>query len=399
MSNKILIIDDDLEFGQLLQGVFEQAGHQVHVASRAEEGRSLLEGDAVDLVVTDLRLPNASGIDFLREIRAANIRVPVIMVSGYLDDDGIRELIREGIDGIFMKPLNIFSLLKKATELLEKGPSLDLEDGGIDAEHAVAGIRGLSTRGQAFIKRVEEAKGFRRNLLLIGPPGTPFEEVGREIVEKAEPRQRCLSLKPENLTSERLAEVFTDERPDDPITLLVLGGDSLSDAQAEALIDFADEHGGAAGQLRLIVCLSESVESLYDEERISEDLYMFLGTNELVIPPLKEMPEDLEDLIKREISAHSDDVRFDSNLRKLILEHPWPENLVEARAVIVRAFNLASPLSPRLKHFQAALNPSTAPALSEMAAADTSLERFLRQEKRRYETALDLIRGATTGAE
>ena len=120
MSKRILIIDDDIEFSRLLTGVFEQAGHEVLSVVDAEAGLATVESEPVDLVVTDLRLPEQSGLDFIRSVRAVNENMPLVMVSGFLDDDAIRDLIRHGASGIFMKPLNIFSLLKRANQLLEK---------------------------------------------------------------------------------------------------------------------------------------------------------------------------------------------------------------------------------------------------------------------------------------
>ena len=78
-------------------------------------------------------------------------------------------------------------------------------------------------------------------------------------------------------------------------------------------------------------------------------------------------------------------------LRTLLLTHDWPENMVELRAVIVRAVTLAQPLEPQVRHFAAALNPDKAadPSLND---ARSTFERFLIQEKKRYESALDLLR-------
>ena len=73
-----------------------------------------------DIHAEDAPTPKGDDLrEFLGKLREQGIHLPVIVVSGFLNDEAIRELIRDGVEGIFIKPLNIFSLLKKASEILE----------------------------------------------------------------------------------------------------------------------------------------------------------------------------------------------------------------------------------------------------------------------------------------
>ena len=119
MSKKILILDDDVDFNTLLTDVFNQAEYEVISAHDPQEALNLIQEEPVDVIVTDQRMPNLSGVEFFREIRSIHGNLPIIMVSGYLDSDTMRDLINNGVSGIFLKPLNIFSLLKRTSELLE----------------------------------------------------------------------------------------------------------------------------------------------------------------------------------------------------------------------------------------------------------------------------------------
>ena len=163
MSKSILIVDDDQDFSDLLKGIFQQAGYTVHTAFSADQGFDLLEKTRIDLIVSDHRLPGGiTGTEFLNQLRKRGINLPVIVVSGFLNDEAIRELIRDGVEGIFIKPLNIFSLLKKASaviEEMEKGGASGQEGAGEEDARRIGGISGESARGRDFISRARHAAG------------------------------------------------------------------------------------------------------------------------------------------------------------------------------------------------------------------------------------------------
>ncbi len=120
MPHHILILDDDQTFNDLLSDVFNQGGYQVESFLQPKEALKTFGDNDFDLVVTDHEMPGLSGVEIVRKIRALDKDMPIIMVSGKLDEASIRELINEGVNGIFLKPLNVFSLLKKTGELIEK---------------------------------------------------------------------------------------------------------------------------------------------------------------------------------------------------------------------------------------------------------------------------------------
>ncbi len=396
MSKCILIIDDDQDFSELLRTIYQQADYTVHTALSAESGFEILHEHPIELIVSDHRLPGGiTGTEFLAQLREKGIDLPVIVVSGFLNDEAIRELIRDGVSGIFIKPLNIFSLLKKTADILEEHEK-QLVKMGRDAAsdspvimQSIGRIEGLSSKGKVFLQQARRAATFKRNLLLIGPRGTQFEEIARDVVTLAEKPQRCVILSPGSVNKQRLDNLFEGEDGDSPITLILTETEKFSPEEVELLVDLGDEKGGGDGLLRMILCLSQSVEDLYDSELIDEDLYLFLGTNELRVPDLKSMPEDLLAIAKAEIEESSADAKFDMKLRTLLLSHDWPENMVELRSVMLRAITLAQPMAPQVRHFEAALKGGTED--QAMDDARSTFERFLIQEKRRYEAAQNLL--------
>ncbi|MFO7724801.1 MAG: response regulator, partial [Oceanipulchritudo sp.] len=217
MDKRILIVDDDQGFGDLLKGVFEHAGYAVHLCLNAEAALDLMDREPVDLLVTDQRLPGRlNGTDLIRGFREKGLEIPVIVISGYLDNDAIRGLIRDGVEGVFIKPLNIFSLLKKASEVLEERPRTPRAGEGTSEpvesrsspEGGIGRIAGLSEKGKHFVEKAREAASFKRNLLLIGPPGTLFEQIGRDIVASSGGTERCLTLQPGDAGTDDLENLF-----------------------------------------------------------------------------------------------------------------------------------------------------------------------------------------------
>lgn len=401
MKKRILIVDDDQGFGDLLKGVFEQAGYAVDYCLDAESGLERIRNESFDLLITDQRLPGESnGIELIRQFRDLGISLPAIMISGYLDNDSIRHLIREGVEGVFIKPLNIFSLLKKASEVLEARahqpagaaaePAAGEAASGGDA--AIGHILGLSEKGQRFLERAREAATFRRNLLLIGPPGTLFEQIGRDLVAASPVPARCISFNPGEITPEAVERLVSGDQAGEPLVLIILQTEELETEEVARLIDLMDRNGGSGGSIRMIFALQESVEDLYDAGRIDEEFYLFLGTNELRVPALRDMPEDLLEITRREIAEQTHKgPSIDAKLRSLLLEYEWPDNLLELRSVIVRAISLSHPMPPVLKHFQAVLNRA-GPEEDSEAGFRSSLERFLTEERKRYRSALAILR-------
>jgi DNA-binding NtrC family response regulator len=111
MPKKLLILDDDSDFNSLLTDIFEQADYEVTSIEDPLVAVEVFQETHFDLVVTDHKMPEMTGTEFMKKIKEIRPSTPVIMVSGYLENDAIRDLISDGVGGVFLKPLNIFSLL------------------------------------------------------------------------------------------------------------------------------------------------------------------------------------------------------------------------------------------------------------------------------------------------
>lgn len=191
MGYSVLILDDDADFNSLLTDIFEQADYIVTSMTDPLEAVDAFRDTDYDLVVTDHKMPEMTGVEFMKVIKQIKSDVPVIMVSGYLENDTIRELISEGVGGVFLKPLNIFSLLERTAELIEEAKKVesasDRGAGELDAD-AGTGL-GFSFRSfpckagasAAFAERLYSLRNFKSTLSLIGEPGMQFHRICEDI--------------------------------------------------------------------------------------------------------------------------------------------------------------------------------------------------------------------------
>ena len=117
---RIVLLDDDPDFTGLLTDIFRQSSYVTVSFTDSLAAIKALRSEPFDLLITDHRMPGMTGEVLVRELRKTHAEMPVIVVSGFLDNDTIRELIRDGVGGIFLKPLNVVNLLKRTATLLNQ---------------------------------------------------------------------------------------------------------------------------------------------------------------------------------------------------------------------------------------------------------------------------------------
>ena len=120
-SRRILVVDDEENIGRSLRMILEREGYQVNSLKSAAELRSFPERARMDLFLLDVRLPDASGIDLLRELQAAEIPGPVIMISGHATIADAVEATRAGAFDFLEKPLGRDRVMVAVKNALEQG--------------------------------------------------------------------------------------------------------------------------------------------------------------------------------------------------------------------------------------------------------------------------------------
>lgn len=118
MSKEILIVDDEEGILDLLTMLFEEENYTVHQASSGQEALALLKKNTlIDVVLSDVRMPNGNGIDLMKEIKAINMKKPLVcMMTGYAEVEE-EELMSMGAEKVFRKPFNMDELLMTIKDL------------------------------------------------------------------------------------------------------------------------------------------------------------------------------------------------------------------------------------------------------------------------------------------
>lgn len=112
---KVLLVDDQEDFRQLMKFWLESKGYSVLTASNGKSTIKLIKKEPPDILFLDLRMPLMDGAETLKRIRKSNKDLPVIVISAYVDDPGIKDMLSYGISGIFYKGKNF----EEALPLLE----------------------------------------------------------------------------------------------------------------------------------------------------------------------------------------------------------------------------------------------------------------------------------------
>ena len=116
----ILVVEDDKNLRRLMEAVLTQNGYYVLCASDGKEALDLLESVYVDLIISDIMMPNLDGYSLTRELREANYKIPVLMVTAKDDFEDIKKGFRSGADDYMVKPLNIEEMVLRVSAILRR---------------------------------------------------------------------------------------------------------------------------------------------------------------------------------------------------------------------------------------------------------------------------------------
>jgi DNA-binding NtrC family response regulator len=420
MNKRILIVDDEATIRFSLAEALSEVGCTVDTAETGEEALKLFADAQHHLVVTDLKLPQLSGLELLQTWRQLGFRVPVIMMTAYGDVDTAVAAMRAGAYDFIQKPFKL-SVIKKqvraalrATEQRSPVPVASLPGGGplpaptagaaqgyyLDMIKACPGLQKVAQ----FLEKIGASRsGPDTSILIQGESGSGKEIVARAVHEvgpsRGEPFMEinCAAL-PENLLESELFGhekwAFTDAKVRKEGLFQLAGGGTI----------FLDEIGemGILLQSRLLRVIENrrfrrvggKEELTVDarvvaatNRRLSEaiaagafrnDLYYRLQVVEIEVPPLRERPRDIEILLdhfiqqfNEELGLHTEPVR--PALLEVLQRYPWPGNVRELKNVLKRIMILEEPAVLQPQHFPAHVlegrNPRSASKQEALGAA------------------------------
>src|SRR5579863_6803945 len=365
-SKRILIIDDEENIGRSLRMILEREGYQVNSVGSAAEMRGFPDRSRIDLFLMDVRLPDASGIDLLRELQANDITAPIIMISGHATIADAVEATRAGAFDFLEKPLGRDRVLVAVKNALDQG-TLKLENRRLK-EAVGPGTRMIGV-SPAFERALEQATMAARSdarVLIIGESGTGKELLAAHIHESSPfaggpfIKVNCAAIPTELIESELFGHEkgsFTGaasmrrgkfELADNGTLFLDEIGDLHAGSQAKLLRVLQEgEFHRVGGEQTIRVCVrvvsatNRDLQALVAQGKFREDLYYRVSVVPIRVPALRERPADIRQLA----NYFLDDFCSRNNFRAktigpevfpLLEDYSWPGNARELRNVIER---------------------------------------------------------------
>jgi two-component system response regulator AtoC len=375
----VLVVDDEQSIRHFVKCALADAGYHVSEAGSGAEAMSRFRAEGPDLVVLDVRLPDADGLDLLAEIQQESPGLPVIIVTAVADVKKAVEAMKRGAFYFLRKPLALDELEGLVREGLEKRRlRLEVEVLRQKVWQEEGIVRCQSPRMLEVYQMVEQvARGETTSVLIEGESGTGKEHIARTIhklsARAAKPflEINCAAIPRELLESELFGHekgAFTDARAQKQGLLeLAHGGTLFLDEVGEMSLPLQvkllrvlermtfKRVGGLKDisvSVRIISATNQNLERRVREGGFREDLFYRLKVVPIFVPPLRERRDDILPLALHfmgqfNLAFKKEFVGIHPAAERTLLEYPWPGNIRELRNLMERTVLLES--GPELK--------------------------------------------------
>ena len=380
-NRRVLIIDDERPVLMTLEALLKRHGYQVDTAPTAAQGFKLLKSKSPMLVLLDLRLPDADGLEMLDGIKNELPEVQVIILTAHDSLHNAIESIKRGAFHFISKPYapeELLSLIEKALEkqfLLREAVQLREKTEQLEKRLEIAEARPTpifkSKAMQEIDELVDAMAPSDANVLIVGESGVGKEVIANTIHARSR-RAGCPMVKlncaafPETMIEGELfgyvKGAFTGAMHDFPGMIAAANGgtvflDEISDMPADLQTRFLrvlQEHeyrplGSTKtmkADFRAIAATNQPIAQALTENRLRSDLYYRLNTFQIEVPPLRKRKEDIPPLVAQFVKQFSQqlnkpepDISLDA-FQKL-LDYSWPGNVRELQNAIEYAVVLA----------------------------------------------------------
>jgi two-component system response regulator AtoC len=397
VSKKILVIDDDNLVRWALGQKLAEWSYSFCEAGLGREGLRLAQAEGPDLVILDMKLPDAQGTDILEELKKIRPDLPVVMITAFGAIEDVVMAMRRGAYDFVTKPLDfakLQSILSHALEAASLKKRIatyrEIEEKRFSPDPMV----GQTPIMRGLVDMIHKAAESEASIILLqGESGTGKDLAAQSIHSWSRRRMapflaiNCSAI-PENLLESELfgyeKGAFTDAKTQkrglaelaDEGTLFLDEISGLSLALQAKLLRFLETHsfrriGGLRDievDLRVIVASNQDLDDLCRQEKFRRDLYYRLNVCPIRLPGLAERQDDILPLARHFVAHYNK--KFNKNIRglakdveKLFLNYPWPGNVRELKNAVERAmiFEEGSTITSRHLLFLAN-RPSLAPA-------------------------------------
>ena len=360
----ILVVDDSPDTLEVLERNLASKGFGVFTADRVSRAIDILEERQVNLVITDVRMPDQDGFDLLRHVRDNYKNTDVLIITGFPQLDDAVRAVKNGAEEYLVKPFTDEELFDAVDHALETQRfRKKTEVGIIPSRH---GLVGESKAMLGVHRAVEKAAGTSATVLISGESGTGKEIVARAIHYGSARAQapfvpvNCGSI-PESLIESELfghvkgaftgavgaragffqtaekGTVFLDEISEASLSMQV----KLLRVIQEKEVRMVGSSRGREVDVRIIAATNKDLTALIEKGLFREDLYYRLNVFAINMPPLRERGDDILLLINHLVRKISGDLekavpRISDRALKVLTRYQWPGNVRELENVIHR---------------------------------------------------------------
>jgi two-component system response regulator AtoC len=390
-QKRLLVIDDEENMRHMLSKVLGKTGYIVETASNGYEALEMMQNSDFEFILCDIKMPNMSGMDFLKTARDKIMTTTVIMMSAYGTIDTAIEAMKLGAYDYISKPFKsdeVYLTLKKAEErenLRQENRQLKERIKEIEGNINFGTLVAKSEAMQSMFRIAAKAAQFKTTVLILGDSGTGKELIARAIHFEGDRSNmplipvNCGGI-PETLLESELfgykkgaftgadknkkglfqeadgGTIFLDEIGELPLALQV----KLLRVLQEDEVRMIGDSKSMKIDVRVIAATAKNLEEEVKKGAFREDLFYRLNVLPIKIPPLRDRAEDIPLLCDHFI------VRFNKRLNKEIkgiapaamsqlLKYSWPGNVRELENMIERALVLAEDSLLLPDHFPAEL--------------------------------------------
>lgn len=372
---RVLVVDDERSMREMLNIVLKREGYEVVLAESGEAAVAALERAPFDLLISDIKMPDMSGVDVLRAAKRIDPDILGIMITAFASTESAIEAMRLGACDYLSKPFDIDLLKMKVREKVEnrhlKQENVLLKR-SLGMSHQFSNIIGRSETMLAVFKMIETVARTNSTILLTGESGTGKGLVAQAVHYNSLRRDKpmvalnCGALPEALLESEMFGHMrgaFTGADTNkkgllevaEKGTIFLDEIGEMSQVMQVKLLRVLQERrfrrvGGLEelqADIRVIAATNQDLTKAVAEGRFREDLFYRINVIPIALPPLRERREDIPLLAEHFLAKYSEQMEkpvtaISTPAMDLLTKHDWPGNIRELENVIERAVALES---------------------------------------------------------
>jgi two-component system response regulator AtoC len=366
-SSPILVVDDEESIRKILTAMLEAERYDVIAVSNLACAKQCLKDRPIEVVLTDLKLERENGLDLLKWMRDEQHPAPVIVLTAHATVDSAVDAMKQGAFDYLSKPFDrsdLMRLIKKAVLTYQFQSQYFLKT--INSSHLSFPSIGSNEKMLKIFTLIERVANTDATVLITGESGTGKELVAQAIHERSARRTgpiikiNCAAI-PQNLMESELfgyeRGAFTGavtskpgrfELADKGTLFLDEIGEMSTEMQVKLLRALQDRSFERVGGLRtinvdvrLIAATNKQLEVEVKEGRFRSDLYYRLNVVPIVLPPLRDRPDDIPRLVAHFINKFSERLKrtpatITPEALELLTQFPWPGNIRQLENAVER---------------------------------------------------------------